>query len=375
MRKNILIFGHGYATQFIDINNQYTQLFDPQQYEITIVYLVGEPNEAIRQKHIADHVIFLNAPKTCVRGLKIPLIKQMLTLCRDKQFEIVFCHRYKPSYIMMWVALFYRIPRMFFIMHELNTLSYISRKIMTAILAQKNMFFAGVSDAVRDNIRQDIWRIPPKRVITLHNMIDVEFTEGKLLDRQTARNHLGLENDVFLFGNLGRLVKNKDQKTLIEAFSIIKPLCPNAKLIILGEGQLEQHLKKQARRLNLSNDIIFTGFMPDGFRYMKAFDTYISSSTQEAFGRVLLEAMIAQVPIIATKVNGVPEVIGDAGVLIDAANPKLLANAMLKAYQSPAHDLNRWGGQGYLRAITHFSQQKFKELFWSLPTHTQEANS
>src|SRR5690349_21701975 len=106
MRKSILIFGHGYATQFIDISNQYTKLFDPVKFEVTVAYLTGEPDEKIRQRHLAENVYFLNFSKRATRGLKIAAIKKMLRLQREKNFQIVICHRYKPSYIMLWVARF-----------------------------------------------------------------------------------------------------------------------------------------------------------------------------------------------------------------------------------------------------------------------------
>lgn len=367
MRKQILIFGHSYGPQFVDINNQYTQLFNKEKYEVTVVYLSGAPDETIKQKHSADHVIFLNCTKKSTRGLKIDIIKHMLQMTRDKQFEIVICHRYKPSYVMMWVAQFCKIPALFFVMHEIGTLKNISRKLLIASLFRDNMIFAGVSNAVRDDMRRDIWRVPSEKVITLYNMIDVEFTQAKLLSREAARNALNLPADAFVFGNLGRLVKNKDQKTLITAFSSIKKSCPKAKLVIVGMGELEATLKKQVSDLNLQNDVIFTGFLADGFRYMKAFDTYISSSTQEAFGRVLLEAMIAQVPIIATRVNGVPEVIAESGSLIPAENSEIMATEMLKAYNASTETLQSWGEKGYQRATTNFSLQKFNEIFWQLP--------
>jgi len=76
MRKNILIFGHGYATQFIDINNQYTRLFDPNKFNVTVVYLTGEPNDTVRKRHLTNNVIFLNSPPRSTRGLKIYAIKK-----------------------------------------------------------------------------------------------------------------------------------------------------------------------------------------------------------------------------------------------------------------------------------------------------------
>src|SRR5689334_4238006 len=99
MRKNILIFGHGYASGFIEATNQYIQLFNKNDYEITVAYLDGQPDDAIIKRHLTDNIIFLNTPSKIKRGLKLQTIKTMLALHRKKKFQIVICHRYKPTYV------------------------------------------------------------------------------------------------------------------------------------------------------------------------------------------------------------------------------------------------------------------------------------
>lgn len=360
--RRVLIFNHSYPVQFVDIANQYARLFKEEGDEVTAVYLTGKPDEGVREKTLANEVIFMDCPTRVTRGLKLSAIRKMLQLQREKSFDVVICHRYKPTYIMLWVACFFRIPTFISVMHELGTFRHFARKLLLACLAPKSLILAGVSNAVRDDLRRSVWRLPPGRVLTLYNMIDVELTEPRLYGREEARKKLELAPEDFVFGTVGRLAKNKDQKTLIEAFSRVKVTCPEAKLIILGDGQLEAELKQQVRSLNLSQDIIFAGFVPDGFRYMKAFDVYVSSSIQEAFGRVLLEAMVARVPTIATRVNGMPEVLGDTGLIVDPSDPEQLAGALRKAYElSPQHRAD-WGDREYHRATQEFSIPRFSEV-------------
>lgn len=367
MKKNILIFAHSYVTPFFEINNQYTKLFDQNNYVVTVVYLTGEPNDTVRAQHDANEVIFLNLSKKAARGLKFKAIKTMLSLSLDKKFVVVFCHRYKPTYIMLWVACFCRIPIIFSVMHELGTLGNPARRIMVRLLAQKNIFFAGVSNAVRNDLRGSLNKTLANRVITLHNTIDIDKVLPQLLTKEQARAELVLSSSDFVFGNIGRLALNKDQRTLIQAFANIKKQCATAKLVIIGKGILEAELKQLAASFGIAEDVIFSGFVPNAFRLTKAFDVMISSSTQEAFGLVLLEAMIAKTPIIATRVNGIPEVIDDSGILIDPKNTLQLANEMLKAYTMNTESLKTWGEQGYNRAIQHFSLTRFNEIFWGLP--------
>src|SRR5690242_15387764 len=125
MRKNILIFGHGYASGFIEATNQYIRLFDKNHFEVTVVYLDGESNDAIIKRHLTENIIFLNTPNKVKRGLKLQTIKTLLQLHREKNFQIVICHRYKPTYVMLWVSRFHPIPALFSVMHEMNTMKAI----------------------------------------------------------------------------------------------------------------------------------------------------------------------------------------------------------------------------------------------------------
>jgi len=367
MRKNILILGHSYATQFIDIYNQYTQLFDQEKYAVTVAYLTGEPDAGVRQRTIAEDVIFLNLPKSSINMLKIAAIKKLRRICKEQKFDIVICHRYKPSYIMMCVAQLVNIPRLVFVMHELGTMASINRQLLIACLRRKNMLFAGVSNAVRDDMRKNLWCVPKEKIITLYNMIDVELTEPHLLTRAQARQALNFTDDTFVFGTIGRLVKNKDQASLIHAFSLIKPHCPNAKLIIIGDGELENSLRQQVSLHGLENDVILTGFLSGGFRYMKAFDCFVLPSIQEAFGRVLLEAMIAKVPVIASRVHGIPEVVADAGKLVNPKDVTGLSTAMREMHAITVEERAQLGEKAYKHVVTNYSIPKFHEQFWQQP--------
>ncbi len=366
MRKNILILGHDYATQFVDIYNQYTRLFDKQKYEVTVAYLTGEPNEAVRERTLAEHIVFLNLSKKSIRNLKFQPIRKLLALTREKKFQLAICHRYKSSYIMMCVARLHKLA-LVAVMHELRTMSSLRRQLSIACLANKNVLFAGVSNAVRDDMRKNLWCVPQERVVTLYNVMDKELTEPQLLSRKEARSSLNLPENTFVFGHLGRLVRNKDQKSLIHAFSLIKPYCPNAKLIIVGSGELESALKQQVKAYQLNDDILFTGFLAGGFRYMKAFDCFVLPSIQEAFGRVLLEAMLAKVPIIATSVHGIPEVMADTGILVKPSDSMELANAMQKIANLSSLERQQYGDIAYQHMLDHFTLPAFYQQFWQLP--------
>jgi glycosyltransferase involved in cell wall biosynthesis len=364
MRKNILILAHNYGMQFLESCNQYTRLYDKSLYEVTVVFLTGESDADMRVKTLAENVIFMNCHKSEIRGLKISAIKKLLSLCREKKFTTVICHRYKPTYIILWIAQFYQFEKCFFVMHALGTMSSLPRKLFMAALFRKNMILAGVSDAVRDDMRKDLWRVPKKQIITLYNIIDQDLFEPQLVERDIAREQLAIPEEAFVFGNIGRLVEAKDQKTLIQALALIKPMCPKACVVIIGDGRLEVSLKELTRELQLEDAVIFAGFIPDSFQLIKAFDTLVLCSIEEAFGRVLLEAMIARLPVIASEVDGIPEVVGDSGYLVTADNAPKLANIMQEIYHLPQNDLLKQGENGYQRMLKMFSLAPFEKDFW-----------
>lgn len=365
-RKNILILMHNYATQFIDIANQYVKLFDRNQYKVTVAYLSNPANEEVLHRTMSEEVLFLNCSKKDIRGLKVNAIKKLILLCHKKKFVLVISHRYKPIYTMLWVAQFCRIPAIIFVMHAMQTLNDLTRRLFIAALARKNMYFAGVSNAVRDDLRAHIWRIPKERTITLYNCIDMTLTENELLSRNDARKKLNLPTGALILGTIGRLAPEKDQKNMISAFAKIKLQLPHAILLLIGDGPLEEDLKQLVVKLNLQQDVIFTGFVMDAKRYLKAFDIFMLTSIKEAFGRVLLEAMTAKIPVIGTRTHGIPEVIGDAGFTVEAEDSDRLSTAMLKMANLPSSEMSALGNKGYERVKTHFSTDKFREDFWQL---------
>ena len=368
MRKNILILCHSDTMPFIESCNQYAQLFYPMDYEVTVAYLTGDANEQNRARTDAENVVYLNFKKSQIRGLKITPIRKLLQLCREKNFEIVVCHRYKPTYIMLWVAKFHHIPKLIFVTHAMNTMQTLLRKLTIGMLVQKNMFFVGVSDATRDDLRKSLWRVPPERVIALHNILDYKRYEPELLSAKDAKAELRIPENTFVFGHIARFVKAKDQTTLLKAFAKVKEQHANTLLVMIGYGKLETELKQEAKELGLENDVIFTGLVPDGFRYMKAFDVFVLSSIEETFGRVLLEAMMARIPIIATRVDGIPEVMGDLGFMIEPSKPLELAETMSMALKLSKEELLKQGERGYQRLVNYFSIDATKQASLQLLT-------
>ncbi len=155
-----------------------------------------------------------------------------------------------------------------------------------------------------------------------------------------SRNDLGIPKSAFVFGSVGRLSTEKGHRFMVSAFH---QLCVQAQLgaqlylIIVGDGKEEQPLKQQATQLGIREQIHFAGFQGSPTEWMKTMDCLIQPSLTEGTPNSVLEALCLNLPVIASAVGGVPDLIVDGrnGLLVPAADVKQLAAAMKKMWLSP----------------------------------------
>lgn len=165
--------------------------------------------------------------------------------------------------------------------------------------------------AVSENIAQQIKRLPgieKANIVVVHNGIsDTEY-----LERFTARTELNIKaTGKFWIGAISELHNNKGLDVLIAAYAEVTKRHSDTALVIIGEGEKRSELTEQIESLNLGKKVYLLGFVEDARKYLKAFDILVMSSRTEAFPYVPLEAGLAQLPLIATAVGGIPELIQD----------------------------------------------------------------
>jgi glycosyltransferase involved in cell wall biosynthesis len=160
------------------------------------------------------------------------------------------------------------------------------------------------------------------------------------LDRLAARRALGLNEDGFLVGWAGRLSSEKGPDVLVDALAHLTDL--PVSVSFLGNGAERRSLVARARHLSVERMIRWHGVVPDAGRLFAAFDVFVLSSRTEGTPIVLFEAMAAGVPIVATQVGGVPDVVSPAdAALVRADDPVALAAEIRAVYHNPATGLQR----------------------------------
>lgn len=151
----------------------------------------------------------------------------------------------------------------------------------------------------------------------------------------TLKDQFSLHENDLLVGMVGSINERKNQRDLILAMPIILQLFPNTKLLIIGDNKSDNlycsEIKNLCNRMHLNEHVVFTGFMEDLRPIYSILNLLVLLSSDEPFGRVLIEAMSFNVPVIATNVGGVNEIINNGinGILIEKRDPFIVANAII----------------------------------------------
>ena len=353
---------HGYGQPFLDLAREYGALFDRDGYRVITVYLTGPAEASVAAATGGDRVVFLGYTSRQIRGLKLGAILQLRRLCRQHGVRFAIAHRYKATYVASHV------PGVFVVgvYHAFGDFRRRSRQ--RHVNARRDRIaLLGVSDAVRDDLRASLPAWPPERIQTLYNRVDFHAMRRQLLAREEARDALGIARDAFVFANVGRLHPDKDQRTLIDAFAAVAEEMPDAQLLIVGEGRLRDALTAQIAALGLEGRVRLTGPVPAAARYFKAFDRFVLSSDHEPFGMVLLEAMVAGLPIAVSDCGGGPEVVGATGLAFPLGDSAALAQCLRQLYRLSAAECADWGRRMDERALRLFTPQAVADVFWALP--------
>lgn len=199
---------------------------------------------------------------------------------------------------------------------------------------------------VSENNKKILSELYPKekaKISVIHNGIDTTWWQSQLLrftdlDRRKIKEELFLarENTLIII-SIAELHERKGLKYLIEAIPQVAAKFPNIKLVIVGEGPERTELEKLIKKLGIENHATLTGRQKEIPKLLKSSDIFVLPSRREAFGFVLLEAMITGLPVIASNTGGIPEIIKDSktGLLVKPENSAEIAAALIDLISHP----------------------------------------
>jgi len=196
--------------------------------------------------------------------------------------------------------------------------------------------------------------IPRQKTTVVHEGVDVE----RIVHLPAANVHAAffLPTHAPVVGNIGALVAQKGQHHLVDAAAIVLRAVPDARFVILGEGELRPALEEQIKRKHLERHVFLAGFRPDVLELLKGVDLFALSSLQEGLCTSLVDAMAASKASVATRVGGVPEVVadGETGLLVPPRDHEALAEGIIALLKDSAQR-TRMGEAGLTRARKLFT--------------------
>jgi glycosyltransferase involved in cell wall biosynthesis len=180
-------------------------------------------------------------------------------------------------------------------------------------------------------------RLRPERVVTIYNGIDPTAFQAGPGVREEARAEWAIPPDAPVLATVAVQREPKGIQHMLAALPAVAAAFPAVRYLLVGDGPHRPALEQQARDLGLADRVVFAGAREDVPRLLAAADIFVLPSLTEALPTVVAEAMAAGLPIIATTVGGIPEMVrhGEAALLVPPADPDALAAAALRLLANP----------------------------------------
>ncbi len=339
-------------------------------HEQQIVYYYDEFNDKI------EHQVLLCTPGTRLSEIAaekgynyhtLPFtseydfkwMKKISQIIKDEKIDIILIHNSTAHTLCVLSSLIYgwKTPMIFFrtLIKRVDTNFFRKWKYNYKHLKK----VVCVSEAVREALLPAIK--DPSRLPIVGSATDLEEFHIRH-KRGVLQKELGLSDDTLVIANISAFVGFKDHITFVNTAEILKPQLPNAKFVLIGIGELQDEIKALAKEKGLENDVIFLGFRKDIPEIFPDFDIFLFTSKLEPTGGVLLEAYASNVPVVAARAGGVPEVVidGETGLLSEKENPQSFADNVMKLVNDAALK-ERLVRNGYNHLINNFTKEVIAE--------------
>jgi glycosyltransferase involved in cell wall biosynthesis len=335
---------------------------DRNIFSQVICYLRGEDDKHTKFEAWGHDVISLDVSKKKLKRFQPSTVFQLARVMKEKGVDIVHCQRHKPT-VYGTLAAYITGKNLKVISHVrgLNRTRSFRRKLLNRILFRWISRIIAVSNAVRDDIVRTNLMSFSDKVVTIYNGIDVKAFMHLDLSREEAQTRLDLPGrDAFVYGTVGRLAETKGQEILLKAFARVCEKYPKSRLIITGKGRLESNLRALSAQLNIHERVVFLGYRTDIPEVLMALDVFVLPSIAEGLPGALIEAMVAGIPVIASRVGGVPEILNDPslGIMVSPSSTDELASAMERLRSMDEMRRNMMGEALRKRVLEEFTQEK-----------------
>lgn len=325
--------------------------------DVAICCLDSEgPLATLLDKRVPVHV-FARGP-----GFRPSLAWRLARLATSLDADVLHCHQYTPFVYGCGARVL--APRLGMVFTEHGRLADASPSPKRRAVNRVLTHVGGSQFAVSHELRRFMLRegFAADRLGVIHNGI-ASMPPPTTAMRQQARRTLGLSDEHVVVGTTARFDRVKDLPTLVHAAALASKSVPALRLVVVGDGPCRADIERAARDHHLSG-LLLPGYLDAVRPLLPAFDIYVNCSLSEGISVAVLEAMDAQVAVVASAVGGTPEVIRDRcdGWLVPPQSPASLADALVVLARQPER-LAALGAAGRARVREAFSASAMLEAY------------
>ncbi len=285
----------------------------------------------------------------CAGDLDLPFAYRLVQYLQSARPDLVHCHSRRGADMLGGMAASIAAVPAVVSRRVDNT----EMRLLAALRYRPFRKIIAISEAIAEVLRER--GVDNERIEVIRDAVDTErFAEHA--DCRKVRAEFGVPSDACLIAAAGQLIPRKGHRYLLQAVADLKPSHPDIRLIIFGDGYLNNQLRAQAVSLGLGDIVQFAGFRDDLDDYMGCFDVFVHPALAEGLGVVTLKAAAAGVPVVGFDAGGLPEAVvdGETGVLVPAEDVEALHEAMVRLIDDD--DLRqRMGIAGRKRMQNEFS--------------------
>ncbi len=338
-------------------------------YRVTICCYYEYDEEMVRRFEIVGAEVLLMKYQR-VDGLW-HLAKGLTRLFKEKKPDIVHVQYLAPGFIPVVAARIARVPIVLATVHQPATAYGLKARLLLRMAARLCNAFFCVSRSAEESWFGDSEFLDPKAInpgrrhFTIYNAVDIAGMDNvvRTVDRDEIRRSLKIDKRKII-GVVGRLRWEKGQKVLFHAMMEVIRKCPDALLMVVGDGPDMEDLKMLAEGLGIQDHIIWSGVkaQDEVWRLYSIMDIFAVPSIFEGFGLTAAEGMAAGLPVVASNVDGLREIVEDGvtGYLVLVNDGRALAARLIHLLNNP-EEAQAMGAKGHERVSRLFSMERFSE--------------
>ena len=319
--------GDLWAGAEVQIFNLLTSQYYREHVQVSCILLnAGVLEGKLRSEGIAVEVVSQEENNL------VDLVLKISRIVRRNECDLLHTHRYKENLIGVCVSRLCGHAMLVKTVYGLKEIVSGWRKVKRSLIyladSMLSKWFIDATIVVTKDIEEEIGdTVPKEKLRVINNSIDVRSLQRS---HKSARSESTGNDDTPLVGTFSRLVPIKGLEYFVKAAKRLTQRSYELRYVIGGDGPEHDRLQELCAQLGLHDKFVFTGFVDDIYGHISSFDIFVVSSLHEGFPTAALEAMALGVPVVATSVGGIPEIIThrQTGILVEPANESALADGI-----------------------------------------------